>query len=149
MGSSAKQPSRPSVLWEARLRDFLHDCVSSAASEEEDRIREGARLLQRLEGQGHRRVDPVAIEAMLGCGAGESAVLELIGPHAPFLVSRGGSGTCLATLILPDGTEEVMAEGATLALSLLAGHAAYLLQQLEQVEEIVTMNGLEATERLH
>lgn len=149
MGSSAKQPLHASAIWEARLRDFLHECVSSAASEEEDRILEGATLLRRLEGHVRQRLDLVAIEAMLASGAAESAVLELIGPDAPFIISRGGGGTCLTTLVLPNGGEEVMAEGVTLALSLLAAYAAYLVQQMEQGDEAGAIAGLEATARLH
>lgn len=149
MGYSVKQAHASGEVWEARLQDFLHECVSSAASEEEDRIREGTSLFARMSSEGGPSVDPLAIEAMLACGAGESAVLELIGRDAPFIASRGVGGNCLATLILPDGAEEVIAEGATLALALLAAHAAYVLQEMEQAEAVPGLAGLEGTSRLH
>ncbi|SFF76286.1 hypothetical protein SAMN05518801_101329 [Novosphingobium sp. CF614] len=116
--------------WAARLRDFVQDCVASTPCEELQRVREAALLFQR---DGAGGVDPVVLEAMLACGAAESAVLALIGPEAVFMLSRGGSSTCLVTMIVtdgpdgPDGVEEVAAEGSTLALALLAAYATGLL----------------------
>lgn len=149
MGFSIEPSHERSAIWAARLRDFLHECVSSATSEEEDRIREAALLLARMGGKDFRRVDPLAIEAMLASGAGESAVLELVGPQVPFIVSRGGNGRCLASLVMSDGVEEVLAEGASLALAMLAAYAAFLLQDMQQDEAHGGMRAMEAASRLH
>lgn len=120
------------------MHDFLIDCVSSAPIEQEDRIRDAERLFRqgRLAGFGCpvASVDPERFEAMLAAGAFESAVLSLIGDATAFMVSRGWNGTCLATAVLPDGSEEAIAEGATLALALLAAQVSALLEDAEQSE---------------
>ncbi len=132
-------------VWSARLRDFLHDCTGSAPSEEHDRIREALLLfVETPELRGRERrpsgvdpipVDPAAIEAMLACGATESAVLALIGPDDTFMLSRGMNGTCLATLVMADGSEEMICEAATLSLALLAAYVSKLLTGMERKED--------------
>ncbi|MBB4860099.1 hypothetical protein HNO88_003437 [Novosphingobium chloroacetimidivorans] len=101
-----------------RLRDLLHDCVASGAAQQADRLREAAALL----GPPGRRD---TIEAMLACGACESAALAILDKRG-FLVSRAVTGTCLASVQLGDG-EDMTAEAATPALALLAAHIAALL----------------------
>lgn len=64
---------------------------------------------------------------MLALGAYESAVFFLIGSDTAFMLSRGANGNCLASAVLPDGSEEVTAEGSTLALALLAAFLSSLL----------------------
>lgn len=119
----------------ARLQDFLNDCVGSAANEEMDRIREAGLLLQGMPMPGRESPDVAAIEAMLGCGAVESAVLAIVGPDVSFMLSRSTGGSCLATVVAPDETEETIAEGATIALALLAAHASSLLARLGRGED--------------
>ena len=131
-----RNPARDDALFAARLRDLLHDCVASAACEEADRIAEAARLLCGAWRAGHVLPAPDAgaetIAALAKQGAGESAVLRLIGGEASFMLSRGGNGSCLATVVLPDGSEEMIAQGATLALALLAAHLSSLLADAER-----------------
>ncbi len=123
-------------MWKARLRDLLHDCVASAPAEQADRIREAQNLLgqgvtgarQSLAGLPDRQ----SLEAMLALGAHESAVIALIGSDAAFMFSRGANGNCLASAVLPDGSEEVVAEASTLALALLAAYLSSLLADGEQ-----------------
>ncbi|MCX7863740.1 MAG: hypothetical protein N2423_01675 [Novosphingobium sp.] len=74
-----------------------------------------------------------AFEAMLALGAHVSAVLALIGNDAAFMLSRGANGKCLASAVTPDGAEEIVAEGSTLALALLAAHLSALLVDVERV----------------
>ncbi len=113
----------------AQLQDLLHDCVGSAPAEEADRIREAADLLWPPLGAGHDWRG--AIEAMLRAGACESAVLALIGAETSFMLSRGGSGSCLAAVVLPDGSEEMISQAATLALAMLAAHISAQIADLE------------------
>jgi hypothetical protein len=120
-------------VWTARLRRFVQDCLASTASEEADRVREAVHLLQdgmpfRL---GSREIDPAAVEAMLACGAAESAVLAMMSPAAAFMISRGQGDCCLATVIVSEDGDEVISEGATLALALLGAYVAGLLAVFE------------------
>lgn len=134
--SEGKIHSLAAANWKMVMHDFLIDCIASAPVEQEDRIREAARLFGegRLAGFGcpEASVDPERLDAMLAAGAFESAVLSLIGDATAFMVSRGGNGTCLATAVLPDGSEEAIAEAATLALALLAAQVSALIEDAEQ-----------------
>jgi len=122
--------------WKARLGDLLHDCAASAPTEQADRIREARDLLRQGAAQVGRL--PAAIpdlellDAMLALGAHESAVLALIGSDSVFMLSRGANGNCLASAVLPDGSEEMVAEGSTLALALLCAYLSSLLADSEQ-----------------
>ncbi|MCT2398186.1 hypothetical protein [Novosphingobium mangrovi (ex Huang et al. 2023)] len=121
-------------VWTARLRGLVHDCVASTSHEEADRVREAAHLLHSgaMAGTCGQAVDPSAVESMLACGAAESAVLEIVGHNAAFMLSRGQSDCCLATVIVGDEGQEVMSEGATLALALLGAYAGGLLAAFER-----------------
>ncbi|PNU04198.1 hypothetical protein [Novosphingobium guangzhouense] len=114
-----------------QLRDFLHDCAGSAPCEEIDRIREALALLGGSGIDGNAPLDRSRVDAMLDCGAAMSAVLEIMGPDIPFMLSRGSHDTCLATVVPPGGSEEAIAEGTTLALAMLAGHVAAVLARGE------------------
>jgi len=67
------------------------------------------------------------LEAMLACGAQESAALALLPKGASYLLSRGEDDTCLASVILPLTGEEVTAEGDSPALALTAALLASLV----------------------
>ena len=118
-------------VWTARFRDFLNDCVGSDAAEESDRIREAGLLLQETPLGLRHAFDLDTIDEMLTCGAAESAVLAILGPDVAFMLSRGGSGSCLATVVMDDESEEMISEGATVALALLAAHVSLLLARME------------------
>ncbi len=119
-------------VWKARMRDLHKDCVASVPREQAARIRDAAHLLRRsdLHASGYAPVSisGTALEAMLSASAYESAVLYLMGDDAAFMLSRGGNGSCLATVVQPDGAEEMIAEGATPALALLAAHMSALAE---------------------
>ncbi|MGF7155171.1 hypothetical protein [Novosphingobium gossypii] len=132
-----------------RLRDFLHDCAGSAPCEEADRVREALTLLGGAGLDGATPFDHARIEAMLACGAAMSAVLEILGPDMPFMLSRGGSDSCLATVVPAGGPEEAIAEGPTLALAMLAGHVAAVLSRMERVGHLIEMPMASASLRLH
>ncbi|MBO9722979.1 MAG: hypothetical protein J7530_01250 [Novosphingobium sp.] len=123
------------AAWTAQLRDFLDDCAGSAPCEEIDRIREAMHLFRPDAARSVRDgFDPAGIDAMLACGATESAVLALIGEDEVFIWSRGLGGNCLATLVMPDGSEELMCEATTLSLALLSAYVTKLLIRLERRE---------------
>ncbi|MDG2005160.1 MAG: hypothetical protein P8J20_17695 [Novosphingobium sp.] len=129
--SRHRSPSSDQTARNARLRDLLFDCVDSAPAEQADRIREAQALLQRSSTSAQHSLasqpDQKIIEAMLGLGAYESAVLALVGGDTAFMISRGANGNCLASAVLPDGSEELVAEGSTLALALLIAFLSSLL----------------------
>ncbi|WP_334181827.1 hypothetical protein [Novosphingobium sp.] len=124
------------AAWTVQLRNFLENCAGSAPCEEIDRVREAMRLLRPGAARPAREgFDPAGIDAMLACGATESAVLALIGEDEVFIWSRGLGGNCLATLVMPDGSEELMCEAATLSLALLSAYVSKLLVRLERREQ--------------
>ncbi|QDK34632.1 hypothetical protein [Sphingomonas sp. IC081] len=149
MASSVIERVSETDVWTARLRDFLHDCAGSAPAEEHDRIREAVLLLHDPDGLVGHAFEPAAIAAMLACGAGESAVLAILGPDLNCMISRGSAGSCLATLVLADGSEEVICEGSTLALALLAAYVSMLLAGAEREDEAVSTFTMPAGVRLH
>jgi hypothetical protein len=103
--------------------------VGSAPQEEADRVRDALALLARSPDRIGPLPDPARIEAMLAADAAESAALALTGGETGFMLSRGAGGTCLATIALPGGEEDVTAEGATVALALLAARLSALLAE--------------------
>lgn len=135
MMNPADDPVPAASAWAMRLRAFLHECVASAPCEEPDRVREAA-LLLRDDPRAHdpAPAEPGLLEAMLGCGAAESAVLRIIGPDAPFMLSRGQGNICLATMVVaagPDDVGEIISEASTLALALLAAHVAGVIAGID------------------
>ena len=70
--------------------------------------------------------DRARVEALIAAGAGECAVLALFGGEAGYLLSRGGSGQHLASVILPGSDEEVTAGGDSLVLALIGALALAL-----------------------
>lgn len=138
-------------VWTARLRNLVDECIESPACDESDRIREALQLLQSgaLVGTCDFVADPARVEAMLACGAPESAVLAMLSPQTVFMLSRGQGDSCLATVIAePDG-DEVIAEGSTLALALLAGYVAGVLSALDRSSNGLSAPFTEAIARLH
>jgi len=117
-----------SAQHEAAVRDFLFDVAGSAACEQEQRLRDAARLLGLA---GGLDAQPT-FDAMLACGAYESATLLLIGGSEGFILSRGPNGTCMASSATGREDEDVTVQGATLSLALLSAYATVLLAGSEQ-----------------
>ncbi|MBV1916931.1 MAG: hypothetical protein KUG65_02545 [Sphingomonadaceae bacterium] len=121
----------PLETWRTQMREFQLDCVASTAQEQAERIREAADLFPRAfalpTGKSGTCGALAAIESMLACRAYESAALTLVEDDATFMLSRGGDGCCLASMVSYGGDEEVIAQGATPALAVLAVRAAALL----------------------
>lgn len=118
--------------WRAHLRAFAAECDASAAEEQGERIREAWLLLAAapaiLHGSLAGNLPPSdAIEAMIEAEAFESAALSLIAPDMGFLLSRGGNGLAIASVVLPGGEEDHTSSGASPALALLGALALALL----------------------
>jgi len=64
------------------------------------------------------------LEALIDCGAGESAALAFVDRDTGCMVSRGADGFHMASIALPGGTAEASARGATMALAVLAALSA-------------------------
>lgn len=141
-------PESDLEIWQERLLDLLDDCVGSAALEEVERIRDAVGIILGHDVDAREPVDERRIEALLAAGAPESAVICLLGPKARFMVSRGNE-SCLATVVEHEGSREVMAEGATMALALLAAHVSALLADSETALEELTDLTSSSTPRLH
>lgn len=103
------------------MADFQATCGSSSAEDEGQRLRDAVRLFS-----GKAASDGAEVRRLVEAEAFESAAIFLVGEALPFLLSRGGDGTCLASIVAPDG-EEILAEGATPALALLGAYAGAAL----------------------
>lgn len=71
-------------------------------------------------------------EALLACGAAESAAIALVPAHAGYMLSRGGNGRHIGSVFIA-GCGEHTVEGNTAALSIMAAmlsacHALLSLQ---------------------
>ena len=117
--------------WLEDLRYFLSDCESSGPNEQALRIAEAQALFVAAPElvSGHWKSLPQAsvLAAMCAAGAFESAALALIGEGMGYLLSRGGNGVFLASVVLADQTEDQSCMGRTAALALLAALALALL----------------------
>ena len=118
-------------MLKSRLRDLLHDCAASAPVEQADRIREAYDLLLRSashsDGSSGSVPDKGALDATLTLGAYEGAVIALVGGGESFMLSQGAHGICIASVVLPGGSDEVVSEGSTMALALLCAHITSII----------------------
>lgn len=118
--------------WQRRVAEFALTCAGSYAPDETARLREFAGLLRTCPdalGAGLATPDPARFEALLSAGAGSTAVLQLFdGAEAGYLLSRGGGGPHLASVVLPGAAEEVSAGGDTVALALVGALALALAE---------------------
>ncbi|WP_156843230.1 hypothetical protein [Novosphingobium aquimarinum] len=139
-------------VWTARLENFLNDCMNSREEEQNARIADAANLflsIPLVQSQSADAAKTGSVRALIAAGAALDAALAIIGTDAVFMLSRGGDGTCLATMILSDGTEEVMGEAGTPALALLAAYTAAVLTRVgNSVAGPLAQDGLTGA-RLH
>lgn len=136
----------------AALERFFSDCVGSLVNEEPARLAEAVNLFVSKNGFRADLAAPAqeaSIRDAIEAGAAVDAALAIIGDDTVFMLSRGGGGTCLATMILADGGEEVMGEAVTPALALLAAYAAALLARAQPESTDRSANQSRLTTRLH
>ena len=130
------QKQRPEMVsmepgqWRERLSELCEACIEGAARETTARLREAFALFSLAPEESTLHGAPMprtaAFEAMLACGATDSAALALLPQGSGFLLSRGEDGLCLASVMLGGSHEEVTAQGATPALAMLSAMAAAL-----------------------
>jgi hypothetical protein len=116
--------------WYARMADLAGVACDCAAEAEADVLRAAMALLAAAPPGQRARFATLPsrgqFEALLAAGAGESAALALLPPDAAYIVSRGGAGVNLASVMVDGDDEEVAAEAATAGLALLAALAGAL-----------------------
>ena len=110
-----------------KLRRLADLCRNGALEDQPRRIRQ-ARDLARA------KVPSRMIEVMIAAEAFESAALSLLGDDAAWMLSRGGEGRCLASLLLPGMCAEVTCEAASPALALLGAWACAALAKAQSGE---------------
>jgi len=110
-----------------KLRRLAEMCRNGALEDQPRRIRQ-ARGLARAQ------VPSRMFEVMIAAGAYESAALLLLGEDAAWILSRGGEGRCLASLLLPGMSEEVTCEAASPTLALLGAWACAALARAQSGE---------------
>lgn len=141
------------IAWQARVRDFLFDCAGSGPESQAERIRDAFLLFDLAPDAARpmlsRLPREVELENMLAIGAYESAAMALLGRDAGFMLSRGGNGCCMASVVLPNMAQEMTGEGATVALALLAAQAAALLVGAEEEVRPVVARGAGIGARLN
>ena len=118
--------------WRRAAAELALCCAGSYAADEAARLRELVALLRRCPpglSPGLALPEPVRVEALLAADAAATATLALFdGAGAGYLISRGGGGSHLASVILPGATDEVSAGGDTVALALIGALALGLAE---------------------
>lgn len=116
--------------WRHGVAELALACAGSYAADEAARMHELIALLQTCPpgiAPGLTLPDPLRLEELLAIGAGTTVAMELFdGAEAGFLLSRGGGGQHLASVILPGAAEEVSASGDSAGLALLGAIALAL-----------------------
>lgn len=113
--------------WRTHLRALAAECDASAVDEQADRIREAWQLLAAAPQPPAAVPASDVIEAMLEADAFESAAMSLLSPDMGFLLSRGGNGLAIASVVLPGAEDDHTASGASPALALLSALVLALL----------------------
>lgn len=124
-------PLMSNRVWYARIGTLVRDLCDAEAVEEPRLLRQAIGLfLMAPAGQKARfaKLPTVhQLEALIAVGAGESAALSLLPDNAAYIVSRGGNGVHLASVLLDGVDEEVAAEAATAGLAVLAAFTGALM----------------------
>lgn len=116
--------------WYAHMSALVGEACDATPAEEANVLR-GAFQLLALAPNGQvarlgRLPSRQRFELLLDAGAGESAALALLPADAAYIVSRGGNGVNLASVMLDGDDDEVAAEASTAGLALLAAFAGAL-----------------------
>ena len=130
MVDCSSHPRIDNRSWNRLVAALAAAAAGAEAAEEARLLREALALLAlapaNLATRFARLPRRAGLEAMLASGAGESAAIALLPADAGFIVSRGGNGVHLASVIFDGLDGEVAAEGATLGLALVAALAGGL-----------------------
>ena len=127
----SRSPALSGAGWREQVGALCDSSMEAPGAEALARLRAGYTLLRRAPERDSALLQnlptSITFEAMLACGALESAALSLLPRGSSYLLSRGADDFCLASVVLPHTTEEVTAEGATPPLALLAALCASLV----------------------
>ncbi len=122
----------PGSAWHYELMELALTSAGAFAGEEGRQVRAlhslFARAPERAQRAGLTLPDPGRVNSLIAAGAGACAILALFGGPAGYLVSRGGGGQYMASVVLPGAAEEVTASGDSLALALIGALALALGQ---------------------
>ena len=117
--------------WRQGLADLSRQAAVTDAEDQADILRVARTLMAVApESEAHRFGDlpsRASFEALLAVEAWESAALALLPEAAGYLFSKSGDGIAIASLVLPDCTEDVSAEADSPALAVVSALAAALM----------------------
>ncbi len=123
--------------WQCGVAELALACAGSDVADEAERLNELLVLLRSCPpGINPGLVVPETgrLAQLLAAGAATAAVMELFeGAEAGYLLSRGGGGQYLASVIIPGAAEEVSAGGDSAALALLGAIALALADMAPQL----------------
>lgn len=116
--------------WRLALAQLCQASALAESGEEDVLLRQGHALLASLPDQRSTLADhlpPMArFEALLVAGAYDSAALSLMPEAGSYMLSRGGEGGAMASVLLPGMEEEMTSEAESPALALMSALAAAL-----------------------
>jgi hypothetical protein len=78
--------------------------------------------------------NPDLFYRFLAAGAYSSAALTLLEPGLSYMVSRGATPGCLASVVKPGMEKDVTAQGETIAMALVAAYLAALIITWRQIQ---------------
>ena len=110
--------------WIRAIDDLAMVCCASPASQQGACWRNLVQLLTAapiaLRALGLVDLDSAAQRQWVAHEAWETLVLSILDEDLSFLVSHGGSGRCLASVVLRGRDEEITSEGSTFALAVMS-----------------------------
>ena len=117
--------------WHERTRALSEGAAEAGWDEQGDCLREAYALMTLApRGLGPWLLELPAqpeFDAMLAAQCWDSVALALLPEAAGYMISRGGDGDCLASVLLPGAGDEVSAHGLHPALALVAALSAALV----------------------
>lgn len=139
--------------WINALRDLSFRCAAEDADRSSARLREMNHLLAiapaKAGAHGLQALGPARLDALLRADAADAAAMALFGCGAGYLLSRGGDGHCLATVVFPDVPHEESGSGATPALALIGAAAMLLADASSTAPRLSRMETLDACAVFH
>lgn len=116
--------------WFDALGELALACSGAFAEDEAELLRRFLGLIDHAPSaaflDGMAQPDPVLFETLVSIGAATSAALSLIGEDAGYMLSRGGDGQYLASVILPRRLDEATAGADSAALAIVGALAMAL-----------------------
>lgn len=123
--------------WQRGVAELALACAGSYAADEAERLNELLVLLRSCPPSiepGLIVPEAGRLAQLLAADAAAAAVMELFeGADAGYLLSRGGGGQYLASVIMPGAAEEVSAGGESAALAMLGAIALALADMAPQL----------------